>query len=320
MQLLPIGESDFKTLRKQNYYFVDKSLFIKDIVEGSAKVSLITRPRRFGKTLNMTMLRYFLDITQADENRELFKGLAIENDPAFEKHFGKYPVIYLSFKDLKSLTFQDVLKKIAELVSQVFQEHDYVTDSNYLDKKDIDDYLLIRSEKAPVTKLESSLKTLSKCLFKYWKTEPYILIDEYDTPIHTAYHNSSPKEISDIGSYYYKLIAFMKSFLGSALKDNVNLHKGVLTGILRVAKESIFSELNNPGIFTVVTNEFASYFGFTTVEVDSLLADIRLTEKKQAIENEYFSFFKSCVLRKQGFLCKKSQINHNKHVTSRRIK
>ena len=123
MQPLPIGKSDFKKLRQENYYFVDKSMFIKDIVEGAAEVSLITRPRRFGKTLNMTMLRYFLDVTQADENRELFKGLAIENDPAFAKHFGKYPVIFISLKDIKDTEYDAAQKKLGKIISSLYKEH-----------------------------------------------------------------------------------------------------------------------------------------------------------------------------------------------------
>ncbi|HOD54569.1 MAG TPA: AAA family ATPase, partial [Candidatus Cloacimonadota bacterium] len=227
----PIGISDFKKLRVGNCYWIDKSLFIKDVVE-SAEVLLYPRPRRFGKTINLSMLRYFYDCRE--DNSSLFSDLAISQEAEIMQKQGKYPVIFFTFKDVKGNDFEQCLDAIRLIISQLYLEHIYLLDSDFMHPFEKFIYNQIIEKKSNQAELEHSIKKLGDFLKKYHKENPVILIDEYDMPIHSAYLNG----------YYEHLITFIRNMLSACLKDNVVLEKAVLTGILRVAKESIFSGLN----------------------------------------------------------------------------
>ena len=274
MQKLPIGLSDFKELRKRDYYFVDKTELISEIINENNKVVLIPRPRRFGKTLNLSMLRYFFDVNE--DAKDLFKDLKIENLPEFE-HQGKYPVIFLTFKDLKEPDFETFLKKINRLIIELYEEHDATLKKaklSYSEKKSIEQIL---HGEADYTLLQTSLKDLSKYLSVIYKINPIILLDEYDTPIHAGW----------LEGYYNEIIKFMRGFLSGAFKDNIYFEKGVITGCLRVAKESIFTGMNNLTVASILTNLFDAYFGFTPEETLTILKDYHKEDKYDEIMNWY---------------------------------
>ncbi len=278
MKKLPIGTSDFKDLIEENFYFADKSLFVKEIIYEDSKVTLLPRPRRFGKTLNLTMLRYFLEKTDEKERiRRLFSGLRIEKEDVFEKHLCRYPVIFLTFKDIKSLDFEHSLKSITYLIAREYRRHSYLLESEELEDFDKEDFYKVLSVEADISLVENSLFDLSNYLCKHHKAKPIILIDEYDTPIHEAYS----------GKYYEKTIAFFRSFFGAGLKDNPNIYKGVLTGILRVAKESIFSDMNNLGVYSILHPKFSDKFGLTEDEVFSLLEYYDEKDKMKKVRDWY---------------------------------
>jgi hypothetical protein len=278
MKRLPIGISDFKELIESDFYFIDKSLFIKEIIEDSAKIILLPRPRRFGKTLNLTMLRHFFENKEyKDKIKFLFKDFDIEKEKVFEKHLCNYPVIFLTFNDVKSLNFDDALESIKDIISDEFQRHSYLLNSDAIsdiDKQKINDIMQL---KASNISYEKSLKNLSHYLFKHHNQKVIVLIDEYDTPIHTAY----------TCGYYKEIIAFFRSFLGAGLKDNAFVFKGVLTGILRVAKESIFSGLNNLGVYTLLSHRYSDKFGITESEIDRVLSYYGLNEESKNISKWY---------------------------------
>ncbi|MBT3388579.1 MAG: AAA family ATPase, partial [Desulfobacula sp.] len=278
MKKLPIGASDFKKLRTENKYFADKSLFIKEIIEEDAEIVLLPRPRRFGKTLNLTMLRYFLEKTdKPEETKKLFSGLAIEKEGIFEEHICRYPVIYLTFKDIKASNFEHSLKSIKRLIAREYRRHSYLLTSEQLEDFDKEDFQSILSVKADISLFENSLLDLSHYLYKHYKEKPVILIDEYDTPIISAYAEG----------YYKETINFFKSFLGAGLKDNPNIYKGVMTGILRVAKESIFSDMNNLGVYSLLRSKFSDKFGLTEEEVFSLLQYYKEENKIKSVREWY---------------------------------
>jgi hypothetical protein len=264
MKKLPVGTSDFKKLIEYDKYFVDKSLLIKEIIEDEAEILLLPRPRRFGKTLNLTMLNCFFEIAEdKEEKKTLFSGLNIEKEDVFKEYFAKYPVIYLTFKDIRSLNFKSFSSKIKILISNEFRNHLYLLESHVLNDFDKQLFKNIAFMESELEFYENSLIELSKYLHKYHKQKVVILIDEYDTPIHSAFHYG----------YYDECISFFKGFLGGGLKDNPDIFKGVITGILRIAKESIFSGLNNLGVFTLLSDKFSDKFGLTQGEVDRLLKD-----------------------------------------------
>ncbi len=274
MKKLPIGESDFRRLREKDCYFVDKSEFIADILNENNDVILIPRPRRFGKTLNLSMLRYFFDI---DENaRDLFNGLKIETLPEI-KHQGKYPVIFITFKDLKEPNFDIFLKKLSKLITSLYEFYsDKLVKGNFsqLEKKGIERILAGDTD---YTLLQGSLEDLSKYLYKVYNQKPIILLDEYDTPIHAAW----------IKGYYEELIDFMRGFMSAAFKDNPNFKKAVITGCLRVSKESIFTGLNNLTVASILTHLFDKYFGFTKEETLKLLKDYKEEHRYDEIIDWY---------------------------------
>ena len=230
MQEIGIGESDFKMLRKKDYYFVDKSLFIKDIIDNSSKVALITRPRRFGKTLNMSMLKYYFDITSKD-SKELFKGLKImEQSEKYTSKLGYYPVIYITLKDAGVMTYKMMIMQLKTIMMELFYNHKELIKGEMAEgEKAIFNKILLAKETD--IDLLNSLKMLSKIMYHYYNKPVILLLDEYDVPLQNAY----------IKGYYNEAIEFFKTFYGTTFKDNPYLEKTVLTGVSRVAKESIFS-------------------------------------------------------------------------------
>ena len=256
MKKIPIGIDSFNEIISDNYYFADKSLFIKDVIEDGSKVILIPRPRRFGKSLNMSMLKYFFTSKNAEKNRELFNGLKIEKETEIMKLQGKYPLIYISFKDVKESSWENCYSNTKDLIQSLFDEFNYVLESPKLSKFEkikFDDILLGEGNQS---NYESSLKFLSKLLYNYHGVKPIILIDEYDQALITAHTNG----------YFKEAMNFYRNFLSAGLKDNENFERAILTGILRVAKESIFSGLNNLKVDSILKNQF-NYFGLSEEEV-----------------------------------------------------
>ncbi|MDI3480666.1 MAG: hypothetical protein PWQ97_321 [Tepidanaerobacteraceae bacterium] len=258
---IPIGIDDFRDMIVSNGYFVDKSLFIKEIIDDISKVKLITRPRRFGKTLNLSMLRYFFEKTGEDNSR-LFKDLKIwRQGDAYTKEQGQYPVVNLTFKDVKEKSFQNCYENLKIQLIEEYKRHDYILKSDKIREIDKKLFWDIIDAKASDVWYKNSLKLLTRLLYEHYQKEVIVLIDEYDTPINHGY----------ICGYYDDIIDFMRNFLGSGLKGNPNLKTAVITGIYRVAKESIFSGFNNLKVCSVINNPFADKFGFTEEEVEDIL-------------------------------------------------
>jgi len=255
---IPLGTSDFKKIITENRYYVDKSLFIKDVVNGM-DVLLFPRPRRFGKTLNLSMLKYFYDPAYKDSG--LFDGLKISSEPDIMKKHGKHPVIYITFKDVKFRTWEDCLYYISDIISHIINSFRYILDSEHISEMDKDFCRQIVSKKTNTSDFANSLKILSRLLYQYHQAKPVILIDEYDTPIHEGYFHH----------FYDEVISFMRVFLSATLKDNEYLEKAVLTGILRTSKESMFSGLNNIEVCSITSIIAADKIGFTESEVIDLL-------------------------------------------------
>ncbi len=256
-----IGTSDFKDIIQKGSTYVDKTLFIKEVMEDHAKVILFTRPRRFGKTLNMSMLECFLKIAVED----LFSGLHIKNHPEFcLKHQNKYPVIFLTFKDVKFDDFPTAYNKIKGIFASLYEDHKYLLDGDLLSVFERENFEKIRGKTVDdFNELGSTLSNLMKYFHKYYGIPAIVLLDEYDTPIQEAY----------LKEYYDKMIGFMRNLLGSALKDNQDLGKAILTGITRVSQESLFSGLNNVRVYTMLDPDYGQYFGFTEEEVIKLLPE-----------------------------------------------
>ena len=277
MQGIGIGESDFKVLRLKDYYFIDKSLYIKDIIDNTSKVILVTRPRRFGKTLNMSMLRYYFDIKGKD-NKELFKDLKImDEDEYYTSKLGYYPVIYLTLKDVNDRNFDNMLLALKTAMINMYKEHMYLLNSDKIyefEKNKINDILNAREDEIA---LKNAVKDLSEYLNRYYERPVILLVDEYDVPLQSAY----------IEGYYEEAIKFLKGFYNITFKDNQYLEKTVLTGVSRVAKESIFSGANNFVVYTVLDNEFADDFGITEEEMDKIIKDFGIEDKKEQIKEWY---------------------------------
>ncbi|MCP4402798.1 MAG: AAA family ATPase [bacterium] len=262
MKKLPIGYSDFKTVVAEEFAYLDKSLFIKDVIDDSAQVLLLPRPRRFGKTLNLSMLKYFFEIPEERHSAmNLFQGLAIEQEDLFPTHCGTYPVIFLTFKDVKERSFEDAFASIKTIIAEEFRRHQELLSSDCLSEQEKIHYHEVIALRAEAIHYRNALKDLSGYLSRYYQQKTVILIDEYDTLIHAGFFED----------YYDESVAFFRSFLGGGLKDNMHLFKGVLTGILRVARESIFSGLNNIGVYSLLNQRFSTHFGLTEHEVQTLL-------------------------------------------------
>ena len=260
MKRIGIGLSDFKELIEENYYYFDKTKFIDEIVKDGAKVKLFARPRRFGKTLNMSMLKYFFDIKEAEENRKLFKGLYIEKTESFKEQ-GQYPVVFLSLKDLKATNWEIMQEKIVVTLSDFFSEYYYLLKE--LNENDADKFKKVLREEANLSNLGTTLKFLTKILYEKYNKKVVILVDEYDSPLVSAY----------INGYYNKAKDFFKTFYSTVLKDNNYLQMGILTGIIRVIKAGIFSDLNNLRTYTILSDVYTDSYGLTEEEVEKSLKD-----------------------------------------------
>ena len=274
MKKLPIGLSDFKELIEENYYYFDKTNLIDEVIKDGSKVKLFARPRRFGKTLNMSMLKYFFDIKKAQENRKLFKDLYIEKTENFKEQ-GQYPVVFLSLKDLKARTWEEMERGIKNLLQEVFSEHKYLIKE--LDEFDLSILKKIINKEVELEGLKSSLKFLTKILYEKYNKKVVVLIDEYDAPLVSAYHNK----------YYEKAKDFFKTFYSSVLKDNVYLQMGVMTGIIRVIKAGIFSDLNNLNTYTILSDFYPNCYGLTEEEVKKALIDYNLEYEMGDVKDWY---------------------------------
>jgi len=271
---LPIGISDFKSLRQKGLYYFDKSLLVEELMADGASVVLLPRPRRFGKTLNLSMLRYFFDCTQSCA--ELFGGLAITQSTAWG-HQGQYPVIYFSFKELTKKTFTSNFELFKEQFQIMAEAHAYLLESDRLSVRDKDRLTLLLSREVPDALLHQGFTLLSRYLYQHHQKQVMLLIDEYDTPLIYAH----------TGGYYADMIDLMRSLLSSALKDNDYLAKGVVTGILRIAKESIFSGLNNMYTGTLLQKAYSQWFGLSQQEVKQALSVFDMQGHYTDIETWY---------------------------------
>ena len=276
---LPVGASDFKKIREE-CYFVDKTRMIKEFLDDHSEVTLITRPRRFGKTMAMSMLSYFFSMKNAEENRRLFEGTDIEQ--AGEKYMreqGQWPVVMLSLKDIKPLKYKSMIAQIRLLMQDIYGEYEYLIDEHFLTGKDEAYFQEVLYGRENEDDLASSLGKLLRFLQSCHGKQVILLLDEYDSPIQAGW---SAKE-----SYYDEAISFMRAFLIRAVKDNTALRFAVLTGVLRVAKESIFSALNNLEVSTVAQGKYADIFGFTQGEVETLAREVGHEDKLGEIKEWY---------------------------------
>lgn len=273
---LPIGISDY-CRAQSDYYYVDKTMLIKEFLDKRPLVSLFTRPRRFGKTLNMDMLRVFFEISEENTGRYFEDKEIWKCGQAYRDHQGKYPVIFLTFKDVKFDSWGATLAKIAALLQEEFGRHRELEDSVFLATYEKTYFSKILNGEATEVELTSSLERLSQMLTKHYRQSPIIIIDEYDTPIQEGYSRD----------FYDEIIGFMRNFFSGAFKDNKNLAYGFLTGILRIAQESIFSGLNNLTISSVMDDEYDRFFGFTESEVRAMLAYYGCSDKEAELKAWY---------------------------------
>ncbi|MGL6108169.1 AAA family ATPase [Romboutsia sp.] len=274
MKKISLGTSNFKKIIDNNYYFIDKTLIIKEFLEDSGEIVLLPRPRRFGKTFNLSILKYFLE--KCDEDRSyLFKNLKIENETEIMKKQGKYPLVYITFKDDKHANFNNFIDIFRHKMSSLYISFKYLL--NTLDSAEKTYFNDILYRTSTISELEVSLLKLSEYLNKYYNQKVIILIDEYDTPIHESHFKN----------YYPEMIGFIRNFLSAALKDNINLEKAFVTGILRVAKETIFSGLNNLEVYSILGEKYSDKFGFTEEETVELLKYYNLDEQIETFKSWY---------------------------------
>ena len=291
---LPIGVSDFKEMITGGYYYVDKTLFIKEIMDKGDKILLIPRPRRFGKTLNLSMLKYFYDCcpetrspgsggrgtsTPGNSYKKLFDSLAIRKaGKQYLDKIGKYPVIFLSFRTIKELDWETTYRKIKKLIRKEYSRHYYLVKSKKLMPYEQDYFQKLMDLKGDKEDYENSLENLLVFLNRFYHERVVILIDEYDAPMHAGFNYG----------YYEEIVNFIRNFLGGGLKDTDQyLEKSIITGIMRIAKESIFSGLNNLGVYTLLSEEFDEQFGFTEKEVEVLLEDFQLFDRYDEVQHWY---------------------------------
>jgi len=279
---MQIGFDDFGKVRANNLNFIDKTLFIKEILDNKGiEVSVITRPRRFGKTFNLSTLHYFLAVEVNQQKTEkLFDGLKIAavDNGSYMQYQGKTPVIFVSFKEAKDKTFAAAIMSLRATIQELFRNHSYLLLSDKLlqtEKKLFTDYF--SDESCMITDLKTALRFLSELLYKHFSCQPYILIDEYDTPIQSGY----------LYNYYDEIIDLMRGMFGAALKTNPYLARAVITGILRIAKESLFSGVNNLQVYSVLQPEYSQHFGFTEEEVNNILKQANLMDKGEDIKKWY---------------------------------
>lgn len=273
---LPIGVENFEDLRRNGYYFVDKTLFIKELLDMKGKVNLFTRPRRFGKTLNMSMLRYFFETGKADHS-ELFQGLKImDAGEKYLTHMGQYPVISISLKSMKQPVYEDAFYSLQEELAGEFKRHDELL-SRLPYEADREKYLRFIGRKAEPKEYLGSLKFLSECLFRFYGRKAVILIDEYDVPLENAYFSG----------FYDRMVSVIRALFESALKTNDYLEFAVVPGCLRISKESIFTGLNNLNVVSITSDSFAEHFGFVPEEVEQMLKDYGLEENLETVRQWY---------------------------------
>ncbi len=275
---LPIGVENFEDLRSKGYYYVDKTLFIKELIDMRGKVNLFIRPRRFGKTLNMSMLRYFFEQREKDPS-ELFCGLKIlEAGEGYLAHMGKYPVISVSLKSMKQYSYELAYEMLKKAMAGEYSRHwEMVEKSGKLSEENLDRYLRIRDLKGTEADYADSLKFLSECLYTCTGQKSIILIDEYDVPLENAYFSG----------FYDRMVSLVRSLFESALKTNDNLEFAVITGCLRISKESIFTGLNNLNVVSITNQWFSEHFGFTPEEVEQMLRDYGLEENLDTVRRWY---------------------------------
>lgn len=260
---LPVGVSDFREIIIEKYQFADKTLLIKEILNDGSKAIVLTRPRRFGKTLNLSMLYYFLQ-SNFPQEEWLFDGLAISEDKEFcQAHQNKYPVIFVSFKSVKRESFDEAFADIKRLMAELYDQHRYLLEGDFLPDDQKTTFMAILNKTAEKGDIEAALKQLAKHLHRKFNKNPIILIDEYDTPIQEAY----------LKGYYADMVSSMRVIMGEALKDNTLMYKGVITGITRISQESLFSGVNNLKVYSLLNEKYGQYFGLTEEEVIKLIKE-----------------------------------------------
>ena len=277
---LPVGYENFMEVIDMKLDFVDKSLFIKEVLDDKkTKVAVITRPRRFGKTLNLSMLHHFLAAkVNTRSTRSLFDNLKIAQCGAeYMEHQGKYPVIFMTFKDLNDGTYDAALNNFRDLVGNVYGEHRYLLESSNLYDEEKEFFRKVLQQESDELSLQTSLQKLTLYLFKHHGVKPWLLIDEYDTPVRAAF----------VSGYYDPMTKFMRNCLGRVLKTNSYLYRSVVTGILKIAKESIFSGVNNLQVYTLLENNYSQYFGFTEEEVTDILKRAKLEDRIDEVREWY---------------------------------
>ena len=274
MKLLPTGIENFKTMIDKSAYYVDKTNFIEDVL--NEQVVSYTRPRRFGKTLNMSMLYYFFSIKEK-ENAYLFDGLNISKNKDALKHQNKYPTIFISLKEMKNLTFDAQISSFSNVIYELLEKNLEILSSDQLSDTTKDILYKLHNRSSSIEDLKISLRVITNALYTYYQQKVIVLIDEYDVPLQAAYQNN----------YYEEMVEFLRSVFSSALKTNDALEKGVMTGCLRISKESIFTGLNNFTAYSVLNNISSESFGFTESEVKQLLKDYNLSEKMDEVKEWY---------------------------------
>lgn len=278
MYAMPVGVDSFKKIIEKKYYFIDKTWFIKELLDNKSEVTLITRPRRFGKTLTMSMLKEFFDINSADS--DIFDGLKISRAGAeYMKHKGRYPVIFLSMKTAAAGGMEDTFSLLKAIIARLYRKYNFLEKSDALSDDEKEYYVRVRRgrEDCSYADLALSMGNLSHMLYEYYRVKPIILLDEYDAPIQYAWEHG----------FYAEMITFMRQFYSEALKSNDALQFAVLTGVLRVAKESIFSGLNNIKVCSVVSKNYNDVFGFTGEEVAKMAVDLRCEDKLPELQEWY---------------------------------
>ena len=274
MKKIPIGVENFKEIITNNCYYVDKTKFIEKILNDGSKIKLFTRPRRFGKTLNISTIKHFFDIKNNGENRKLFNNLDIEKS-VYIKEQGQYPIIFISMKGIKDITWEEAKSSLKILISKLYSEFKYLLD-------DLDEFDLPRFKKYLLTdidfaNLKNALEFLTRVLYEKHKKEVILLIDEYDSPLISAYEHN----------YYDEAINFFKVFYGEALKTNDYLKMGIITGIIRVIKAGIFSDLNNLRVYSILDKQYSDFFGFTEKEVEKMLIDFNIEYNLPEVKSWY---------------------------------
>ena len=278
------GITDFKKFIDNDCYFVDKTHLIAHLINDPSEVHLITRPRRFGKTLNLSMIRYFFEAPPPDgnsgdvpPNASLFDGMSITEHPRYREFMGQYPVIHLSFKDAKGASFNECMEIIRDMLSMEYQRHEYLQNCGVLREADKELFSRVLNRNSTNNDCAQSIKYLSFWLHRAYGKPPYILLDEYDTPLHSAH----------VDRYYDQMITFIRSFMVQTFKDNPHLKQAVVIGILKVAQESIFSDFNNPRVSTLLDPEIEDSFGFTESEVETMTAYFGLEDEMEGIKEWY---------------------------------